>query len=86
MMSFKQVVERIRANPDDPGLAVLRDLVIALDTDAAFELDRIYELKHADFDLALCLLKDWRIVGFLQPRGTLTRSLAEPAREVSLGA
>lgn len=58
--AVKTIAKYIRNNPDSVGEEILRGLCAALETQASFEIHRIYELDKKAFELALELLEEWR--------------------------
>lgn len=46
---------------DDTACLVLKRLVKALCLNEDFRLSEIYELSYDDFELALNIMKDWRL-------------------------
>ena len=50
----------IRRHPETEAANTLYQLCLALETGAAFELERIYALDPKPFDLAIALLAEWR--------------------------
>ncbi|MBK6648903.1 MAG: hypothetical protein IPG42_03855 [Betaproteobacteria bacterium] len=51
----------IEQNPEDPSLQTLSRLVLALESDADFHLADIYQLNFDQFELAIAILKEWRL-------------------------
>lgn len=58
--AVKTIAKYIRNNPGSEGEAILRDLCVALESDQAFQIGRIYELDKKAFELAINLLEEWR--------------------------
>lgn len=50
-----------RRPPDDPAARTLAALVLALETDRGFDLASLYSLDYKSFDLAIEVLRDWRL-------------------------
>lgn len=58
--AVKTIAKYIRNNPESEGEAILRALCVALESQQAFEIHRIYELDKKAFELAMNLLEEWR--------------------------
>lgn len=59
---LKKLEKRLTsADKDDPASLVLIQLVKSLCLDECFSLSEIYELNYDDFQLALGIMKDWRL-------------------------
>jgi len=71
MNNLKKIEKRILKNPDEPASQVFRDLVKALDQKSSFSLATIYDLDYDDFQLALDVLKDWRLDRYAKTRERL---------------
>lgn len=61
MKALKKVLKLIQKNPLDPTARTLSSLVVALESESAFDLSSLYRLPYDDFQLALGLLADWRL-------------------------
>lgn len=48
-------------NPTDESSAVLAQLTLALDRGVEFDLARLYGIRYDAFELALGLLREWRV-------------------------
>jgi hypothetical protein len=59
--AIKEAKKRIAREPFTPAATVFADLVLSLESSAPFQLERLYELGMDDFDLALQVLKEWRL-------------------------
>jgi hypothetical protein len=68
---MEQVASRlVSAAAEDPSTQVFRQLVAALDQGAApFDIQHLYALNAADFELALALIADWRFRRHLHAAG-----------------
>lgn len=59
---LKKVEKRLLGlHKDDPANLVLMRLVKSLCLNENFNLSEIYELSYDDFELALGIMKDWRL-------------------------
>lgn len=64
MRAIKQAKKLIEKNPNsDVGLTFSK-LILSLESDVEFSVKDLYALDTADFDLAIEVLKDWRIDRF----------------------
>lgn len=61
MNSIKKARKLIAKDPTTPEAAVLARLVRALESDEKFELADLYQLDYDTFDLAIDILKEWRL-------------------------
>jgi len=58
--AVKNIAKFIRRNPDDKASSDLRDLCMALESAASFDLGCLYKLDKKPFELAMDLLAEWR--------------------------
>jgi len=58
--AVKTIAKYIRNNQGSEGETILRGLCVALESQQAFEIHRIYELDKKAFELAIDLLEEWR--------------------------
>ncbi len=49
----------------------MADLVLALETEANYPLADIYRLNYKDFELAIEIIKDWRMDRYYASKGKL---------------
>jgi hypothetical protein len=61
MNAIKRARRYIEQNPAEASAQILSRLVLALETEHGFELSELYELDLAQFDLAIEILKEWRL-------------------------
>ncbi|MDM0046257.1 hypothetical protein QTH91_17325 [Variovorax dokdonensis] len=61
MNAIKRARRYIEQYPMEPSAQILSRLVLALETEHGFELSELYELDLAQFDLAIEILKEWRL-------------------------
>ncbi len=71
MNNLKKIEKRILKNQDEPASQVFRELIKALDQKLDFNLVTIYDLDYDDFQLALDVLKDWRLDRYAKTRERL---------------
>lgn len=61
MNAIKQVRKYLEQHPDRKASFFLADLVEALGEEHEIPLRDLYELDHEAFELAIELIKDWRL-------------------------
>lgn len=61
MNAIKRARKFVAKNPLTEEAATLARLVVALESDEKFELGDLYRLDHDSFDLAIEILKEWRL-------------------------
>ena len=61
MRALKQARKLIEKKPESPAAQSLSSLVVALESETPFALQSLYQLDYDDFELALDLLKEWRL-------------------------
>ena len=61
MIAIKAARKFIETNPDDPEAKILAQLVLALESETACSLADLYRLGLDRFDLAIDILREWRI-------------------------
>jgi hypothetical protein len=71
MRSIDKVRKLIEADPKAPAAVVLGDLVLALETGASYPIGNIYQLSYKDFELALEIIKDWRLDRYCKRKNKL---------------
>ena len=71
MNAIKAARKLITANPDSDSARVLSSLVLALESEAAFDINGIYGLEHDAFELAIAILKEWRLARYYAGKAKL---------------
>ena len=61
MNEIKKARKRIETNPQSSAAKTLASLVRALESEEKFELTALYKLSYDDFDIAMGILKEWRL-------------------------
>lgn len=61
MHAIKKARKLIEHNPSDSSAKTLSRLVLALESEGEFVIEDIYQLDMAYFDLALEILREWRL-------------------------
>lgn len=61
MRALKQARKLIEKKPESATAQTLSALVVALESETPFALQSLYLLDYDDFELAMDLLKEWRL-------------------------
>lgn len=61
MRALKKARKLIEQEPQSQTAQALSALVVALETGTAFDLQCLYQLGFDDFELAMDVLKEWRL-------------------------
>jgi hypothetical protein len=61
MNALKHARKQITKDPHSRNSQTLSRLVVSLETDQAMSLREIYELDYDTFELAIDVMRDWRI-------------------------
>jgi hypothetical protein len=61
MNAIKKTRKLIEADPASQSAKTLARLVRVLESDEKFDLGDLYELNYDEFDLAIEVLKEWRL-------------------------
>lgn len=61
MNAIKEARRYIARQPQDESARILASLVLALETNHSFELVTLYKLDYKAFDLAIEVLREWRL-------------------------
>lgn len=61
MLAIKKARKLIEKSPESSTSRTLSSLIIALETEQDFPLKTLYQLNLDDFDLAMTVLKEWRL-------------------------
>jgi hypothetical protein len=69
--AIKRARKIIEQDPKQPSAQTLARLVLALESDAEFKLSELYDLPHADFELAIEVLEDWRLDRYYEGKAKL---------------
>lgn len=71
MRAVKKARRFILAHPDHPTSEVLTQLIVSLESESAFALQKLYQLSLSDFDLAIEILKEWRLDRYYEGKSKL---------------
>ena len=61
MKAIRKVRRLLEAEPESSTARTLSALVVAMETDEKFGLSSLYALDYDSFELALELLREWRL-------------------------
>ncbi len=61
MNEIKKARRLIETNPESGAAKTLATLVRALESDEKFALADLYDLSYDDFEIAIGILKEWRL-------------------------
>ena len=61
MNAIKAIRKHLEKNPDAPSSKALARLVAALAEERSFSLAELYSMDYQTFEMALDLLRDWRL-------------------------
>ena len=61
MNAIKVARRFIETDPTNESAQILARLVLALESENSFELVRLYDLDYKSFQLAIDILKEWRL-------------------------
>lgn len=88
MNAIKQVRKYLEQNPTSEASHFLADLVEALAEERPIQLRELYGLDHEAFELAIELIKDWRLDRYYAARIRLFDVVLSglPARDKHRGA
>jgi hypothetical protein len=64
MRSIKKVKKIIESDPQSVLAQTFAKLILSLETEQAFPMQTLYALNSNDFELAIEVLKDWRLDRF----------------------
>lgn len=61
MNEIKKARKLIESNPQSGAAKILANLVRALESDEKFAIADLYDLSYDDFEVAIGILKEWRL-------------------------
>lgn len=71
MKAIKVARKFIETQPHHEAAKALASLVLALESEGSFELSALYRLDPEYFELALDILKDWRLDRYYEGKARL---------------
>lgn len=84
MNAIKVARRLIKADPTHPSSTILASLVLALEAQNSFELVRLYELDYKSFQVAMDILKEWRLDRYYASKSKLF-DLSVQVKELETG-
>lgn len=61
MLAIKKARKIIKSDPESRTSSILSGLVLALETNASYQLGSLYELDYKNYELAVDIIKEWRL-------------------------
>lgn len=61
MKSLSYMQRKIKDNPSSPHSQFFRELLASLERGNPVAIGKMYDLSYKDFELALEILRDWRL-------------------------
>jgi hypothetical protein len=77
MIAVKQVRRIIQDQVGSPKAKTLSALVLALENEDPFDVSSLYQLDFDTFELALTLLKEWRLDRYYSSKAKLVQTSSE---------
>jgi hypothetical protein len=77
MNAAKQVRKIIQDQAGSPKAKTLSALVLALENEDPFDVSSLYQLDFDTFELALTLLKEWRLDRYYSSKAKLVQASSE---------
>jgi hypothetical protein len=71
MRAIKEARRFIEHNSDSPSAQLLAKLVLSLENETNFLISEIYDLDLEHFNLALSVLREWRLDRYYAGKGRL---------------
>ena len=71
MNEIKKARRLIEANPHTDAAKTLASLVRALESEEKFDLGALYKLNYDNFNLAIDILKEWRLDRYFSGKAKL---------------
>jgi len=76
--TLKKLEKRLTTRPDDPDNIAFHNLVEALCLKEPLDMATLYQLPLEDFDLAMAIMKDWRLDRYTKTKGRLRELVGLP--------
>ncbi|AOW15664.1 hypothetical protein LPB72_01380 [Hydrogenophaga crassostreae] len=71
MQALKKARKLIEKKPAKQSVLTLSKLILALESETPFNLSELYQLDYDDFELALEVIKDWRLDRYYSTKAVL---------------
>lgn len=85
MNAIKNARKLIAADPTSKAAVTLSNLVLALESEGDFDIHRLYDLDLQVFELAIDILKEWRIDRYYASKAKLF-DMSHQVRELNATA
>jgi len=76
--TLKKLEKRLISHPDAPENAVFRNLAEALFLKEPLDMTALYQLPLEDFELAMAIMKDWRLDRYTKTKVRLRELVGLP--------
>jgi hypothetical protein len=71
MQALKKARKLIENKPNKPSALVLSKLILALENKTPYDLSALYQIDYDDFELAMDIIKDWRLDRYYTTKAVL---------------
>ncbi len=71
MNVLKELEKRLISEPNSPDNATFKGLIQALCMKEVFDIAMLYELTYRDFELAMSVMKNWRLDRYTKTKNRL---------------
>ena len=71
MNAIKKARRYIEKDPTSPTSVILAHLVRSLESEVQFDLVQLYDLDYERFNIAIDILKEWRLDGYYMGKAKL---------------
>jgi len=82
---LKKINKYLRKNEGTEAARILTELLAALDTGSQFRLVQLYGLPYDAFEIALQLLKGWRLASYTSKLGDLPNAIKMASMKPDVG-
>ncbi len=83
MNTLKQLEQRLVSKPADPDNAFYKNLIQALCNKGKLDLAGLYELPYNDFELAVAIMKSWRLDRYTKTKDRIRELVCLPVEQDS---
>lgn len=71
MQALKKARKLIEKKPEKSSALALSQLILALESESPYNLSSLYQMDYDDFELALEVIKDWRLDRYYSTKAVL---------------
>jgi hypothetical protein len=71
MQALKKARKLIEKKPEKASALALSQLILALESESPYNLSSLYQMDYDDFELALEVIKDWRLDRYYSTKAVL---------------